>query len=118
MPARDILIVDGELGLRELLAGALRDAGYAVDLAETAAEARGLLHECQYRMVLVNWRLPDGDGSAIAGVAATSGSRVFVMSSYLRQIDPGQTLMKPVGAAEVLAAARACIGKAPGTKFH
>jgi DNA-binding response OmpR family regulator len=115
MPGKDILIVDGELGYRELLGGALRDAGYAVEVAESAAEARKLLHGCQYRMVLVNWRLPDGDGSAIASVAATSGSRVFVMSGYLRQIDPGQTLMKPVGPAEVLAAARACIGKAPGT---
>jgi hypothetical protein len=66
-------------------------------------------------MVLVNWRLPDGDGSAIARVAAVSGSRVFVMSGHLRQIDSGQTLMKSVGPAEVVAAARACIGKAIGT---
>jgi DNA-binding response OmpR family regulator len=36
-------IVDGELGFRELLAGALRDAGYAVDLAETTVEATNLL---------------------------------------------------------------------------
>jgi DNA-binding response OmpR family regulator len=118
LPGKDILIVEGELGFRELLAGALRDAGYAVDLAETAVEARRLLQVCRYKMVVVDWRLPDGDGSTIARVAATSGSRVFVMSGYLRQLDPGQTLMKPVGPAEVLAAARACIGRAPSAKFH
>ena len=106
--------MDDEAGICEVLGGALQDAGYAVDLALTAGEAKSLLRERRYAMVVVDWRLPDGDGSTIARMAATSGSPVFLMGGPLRQIDPGQTLMKPVGLAELLAAARACIGKVPG----
>jgi DNA-binding response OmpR family regulator len=59
VPAKDILIVDDEAGICELLAGALEDVGYAVDVAATADEARSLLHEHRYGMVVVDWRLPD-----------------------------------------------------------
>jgi two-component system, OmpR family, response regulator len=113
----NVLIVDDEPGVREVLAEALRDHGYAVDVAATAAEARNLLTECRYGMVVVDWRLPDGDGATIANLAAAAGSHAFVMSGYLPQmlpgsVDPRQTLMKPVRPSELLAAARACIGKA------
>jgi hypothetical protein len=97
---KDILIVDDEPGVCELLGGALQDAGYDVELAATAAEATKLLHERRYRMVIVDWRLPDGDGATIANLAAATGSHAFVMSGYLRQmlpgnVDPRQALMKP-----------------------
>jgi len=120
---KDILIVDDEAGICELLAGALEDAGYAVDVAATAAEARGLLRDRRYRMVVVDWRLPDGDGAVIAGLAAAAGSDAFVMSGYLPRmlpgsVDPRQTLMKPVGPSQLLAAARACIGEPSGAKDH
>jgi two-component system, OmpR family, response regulator len=114
---KDILIVDDEPGVRELLAGILRDDGYAVDLAATAAEARNCLNEFRYGLVVADWRLPDGDGAAIAHSAAALGSHAFVMSGYLPRMLPGsvdlrQTLMKPVRPSELLAVARACIGKA------
>jgi len=116
---RDVLIVDDELGVREVFAEILQDNGYAVDLAATAAEARHLLSECHYQMVVADWRLPDGDGMAIANLAAAAGSYAFVMSGYLPRmlpgsVDPRQTLMKPVRPSELLAVARAAIGKAPG----
>ena len=38
----DILIVDDEIGVRELLSEVLQDEGYAVSLAENAAQARDL----------------------------------------------------------------------------
>jgi DNA-binding response OmpR family regulator len=53
VPEKDILIVDDEAAICELLAGALEDAGYAVDFAVTAGEAISLLHERPYRMVVV-----------------------------------------------------------------
>jgi DNA-binding response OmpR family regulator len=123
VPEKDILIVDDEAGICELLAGSLEDAGYAVDLATTAAEARSLLYERLYRMVVVDWRLPDGDGAAIASLAEAAGSHAFVMSGYLRKmlpgnVDPRQTLMKPVKPSEVLAAARACIGEPSRAEDH
>jgi two-component system, OmpR family, response regulator len=118
---KDVLIVDDEAGICEVLAGSLEDAGYAVDFAVTAAEARSLLHECHYGMVVVDWRLPDGDGVAIASLAEAAGSHAFVMSGYLARmlpgnVDPRQTLLKPVGPSQLLAAARACIGKPVGAK--
>ena len=71
-------------------------------------------------MVLADWRLPDGDGVLIANLAAEVGTDVFVMSGYLSHMLPGNfdarhTLMKPIRPAELLAAVRACIGKATGS---
>jgi DNA-binding NtrC family response regulator len=116
VPERNILIVDDEAGICEVLAGALQDAGYTVDVAATAAEAKSLLHERRYGMVVIDWRLPDGDGVAIASLAEATGSHAFVMSGYLPKmlpgnVDPRQTLMKPVGPSQLLAAARTCIGE-------
>ena len=39
-PAKEILIVDDEVGIRELLSEILQDEGYRVALAENASEAR------------------------------------------------------------------------------
>jgi len=116
MAEKDILIVDDEVGVREVLGGALQDAGYDVDLAGTAAEAKILLEQYRYGMVVVDWRLPDGDGAAVANLADAAGSHAFVISGHLPKmlagnVDPKQTLMKPVRPSELLAAARACIGK-------
>jgi CheY-like chemotaxis protein len=83
VPEEDVLIVDDDLGVCALLTGALRDAGYAVDVAATVAEARNLLGHCQYRMVVADWRLPDGDGTAVANLAAAIGAHAFVMIGYL-----------------------------------
>jgi DNA-binding NtrC family response regulator len=123
VPEKSILIVDDEAGICEVLGGALQDAGYAVDLALTAAEAMSLLHERRYAMVVVDWRLPDGDGAAIASLAEAVGSHAFVMSGYLSKmlpgnVDPRRTLMKPVGPSQLLATARACIGRPSGAKSH
>ena len=39
-PAKEILIVDDEVGIRELLSEILQDEGYRVSLAENATAAR------------------------------------------------------------------------------
>lgn len=117
MAEKDVLIIDDEPAVREVLAGILRDEGYGVDLAATLAEATKLISEYRYGVVIADWRLPDGDGSVIANIAAEAGSCAFVMSGYLPKMLPGsvdarQTLMKPVMRAELLAAVHACIGAA------
>jgi DNA-binding response OmpR family regulator len=115
---KDILVVDDEAGVRDVLAGLLQGDGYEVDQAATAAEAKQLLGAHRYAMVFVDWRLPDGDGTVIANLAAELGSSAFVMSGYLRKmlpgnVDPRRTIMKPVKRAELLATVRACIGAVP-----
>jgi DNA-binding response OmpR family regulator len=115
---KDVLVVDDEAGVREVLAEILQDGGYVVDVAATLAEAKTLLAQFRYGVVLADWRLPDGDGSVAANLAAAAGSHAFVMSGYLAKMLPGnvdarQTLMKPMMRAELLATVRACIGAAP-----
>jgi DNA-binding response OmpR family regulator len=111
---QNILIVDDEAGVRDLLAEVLRENGYAVEVAGTVAEASDLLGKRGYQVVVTDWRLPDGDGTLIANLAAELGSNAFLMSGYLSRmlpgnVDPRQTLMKPVLPSELLAAVRACI---------
>src|SRR5271168_3425066 len=118
MPEKDVLITDDEGDVREVFAAILEAKGYTVDLAGTVAEAQRLLAAHQYGMVLVDWRLPDGDGAVIANLAAEVGSQALVMSGYLRQmlpgnVDPRRTIMKPIRRAELLAMVHACIGAAP-----
>src|ERR1700751_6031726 len=101
MPEKHVLIVDDEAGVRDVLAGILQDHGYEVDQAGTVAEANHLLTVHRYRVVFVDWRMPDGDGAAIANLAAEIGSQAFVMSGFLRKmlpgnVDPRRTIMKPI----------------------
>lgn len=114
---KDVLLVDDEKGVREVLGAIVEDNGYIVDLAATVANAKKLIGKHGYRVVLADWRLPDGDGSLIANIAAEAGSYAFVMSGYLGHMLPGSvdtrlTLMKPIQRAELLATVRACIGAA------
>jgi two-component system, NtrC family, nitrogen regulation response regulator NtrX len=60
--AREILIVDDEVGIRELLSEILQDEGYRVALAENAGEARAYRQRQQPAMVLLDIWMPDTDG--------------------------------------------------------
>lgn len=61
----DILIVDDEIGVRELLSEVLQDEGYAVSLAENAAQARDLHSSKQHDLVLLDIWMPDMDGVSL-----------------------------------------------------
>ena len=79
-----VLLVEDERELRELLALGLRRAGYAVDVAATASEARELIEPHSYTLVIADWLLPDGNGIDLADRALekscqdTDHQRVFV----------------------------------------
>lgn len=62
MSAPRILVVDDEADLRELLEITLLKMGLDVDSAATVREARGLLGQKDYALVLTDMRLPDGMG--------------------------------------------------------
>ena len=62
MASKQILVVDDEIGIRELLRDILQDEGYHVKLAENAASARAIrLHERPDAVLLDIW-MPDCDG--------------------------------------------------------
>ena len=62
---KDILIVDDEIGIRELLSEILMDEGYDVALAESAAEARQLRQRARPDLVLLDIWMPETDGISL-----------------------------------------------------
>jgi two-component system response regulator PilR (NtrC family) len=62
MSSPRILVVDDEADLRELLEITLLKMGLDVDSSGTVAQARELLAQHQYALVLTDMRLPDGLG--------------------------------------------------------
>jgi two-component system nitrogen regulation response regulator NtrX len=73
MVTKRILVVDDEVGIRELLYEILQDEGYQVTLAENAAAARAIrLHERPDIVLLDIW-MPDCDGITLLKEWAGSG---------------------------------------------
>ncbi|MGR4872250.1 response regulator [Variovorax sp. LARHSF232] len=58
----NILVVDDELGIRDLLFEILNDEGHNVELAENAAEARAARQRARPDLVLLDIWMPDTDG--------------------------------------------------------
>jgi DNA-binding NtrC family response regulator len=62
MTIQQILVVDDEIGIRELLAEILSDEGYQVELAEGAEQARAFRNAHEPDLVLLDIWMPDTDG--------------------------------------------------------
>ena len=60
-----ILVVDDEMGIRELLSEILTDEGHSVTLAENAAAARQARSERRPDLVLLDIWMPDTDGISL-----------------------------------------------------
>jgi DNA-binding NtrC family response regulator len=65
MESKTILVVDDEIGIRELLSEILFDEGYQVYLAENAEQARAFRKEREPDLVLLDIWMPDIDGIAL-----------------------------------------------------
>lgn len=73
MASKHILVIDDEIGIRELLRDILQDEGYQVQLAENAATARAMrLHERPDVVLLDIW-MPDCDGITLLKEWANGG---------------------------------------------
>lgn len=59
---RSLLLVEDNLMMSEVVAGALTQRGYVVEHCSTVAEARRCIAERPPRYALVDLRLPDGSG--------------------------------------------------------
>jgi DNA-binding NtrC family response regulator len=73
MIARQVLVVDDEIGIRELLRDILQDEGYQVQLAENAAEAREYRQHTRPDLVLLDIWMPDCDGITLLKEWGTGG---------------------------------------------
>jgi DNA-binding NtrC family response regulator len=81
----EILVVDDEIGIRELLSEILADEGHTVRLAENAAAARRLRGEQTPDLVLLDIWMPDTDGVSLLREWATTGQLtmpVVMMSGH------------------------------------
>lgn len=110
-----ILLVEDERELRELLVLGLRRAGYPVDGAATAAEARQLLDAQSYALVIADWRLPDGNGIDLADQAVKLRARTLIISGYLFGLPAGAaqrhgTITKPITTDDLVTAVQRRIG--------
>lgn len=111
--AKEILIVDDEVGIRELLSEILQDEGYRVALAENASEARAYRARQQPSMVLLDIWMPDTDGVTLLREWTASGALtmpVVMMSGHATietaveatRIGAFDFLEKPIGLAKLL----------------
>ena len=81
----NILVVDDELGIRDLLSEILFDEGHQVELAENAAQARLARQRMRPDLVLLDIWMPDTDGVSLLKEWATSGlltMPVIMMSGH------------------------------------
>jgi two-component system response regulator PilR (NtrC family) len=84
MSSPRILVIDDEADLRELLEITLVKMGLDVDSASTVREARALLGQHEYALVLTDMRLPDGTGLELVREVAGAGrgTPIAVITAY------------------------------------
>jgi DNA-binding NtrC family response regulator len=81
----NILVVDDELGIRDLLSEILNDEGHNVELAENAAQARAARGRSRPDLVLLDIWMPDTDGVTLLKEWSTTGMLsmpVIMMSGH------------------------------------
>ncbi|WP_027016392.1 response regulator [Comamonas composti] len=81
----NILVVDDELGIRDLLSEILNDEGHSVDVAENAGQARVARASNVYDLVLLDIWMPDTDGVSLLKEWASAGlltMPVIMMSGH------------------------------------
>src|SRR6187431_595421 len=81
----NILVVDDELGIRDLLSEILNDEGHQVELAENAAQARAARGRARPDLVLLDIWMPDTDGVTLLKEWSSSGlltMPVIMMSGH------------------------------------
>jgi DNA-binding NtrC family response regulator len=113
----NILVVDDEIGIRELLSEILGDEGHVVFAAENAARARELRGREAIDLVLLDIWMPDTDGVTLLKEWSASGQLgmpVIMMSGHAT-IDTAveatrfgalEFLEKPIAMARLLSAVR------------
>ncbi len=113
----NILVVDDEIGIRELLSEILADEGHSILLAENAAQARDERRKSTPDLVLLDIWMPDTDGVSLLKEWAAAGlltMPVLMMSGHATidtaveatRIGALDFLEKPIALAKLLAAVK------------
>jgi DNA-binding NtrC family response regulator len=115
MATKEILVVDDEVGIRELLSEILFDEGYRVHLAENAAQARSFREHRMPDLVLLDIWMPDMDGLTLLKewvaqerltmpVVMMSGHGTIETAMEAMRIGATDFLEKPIALQKLLAA--------------
>lgn len=83
MSSKRALVVEDQTTFRELLVELLEAAGFVAHAAATGRDARALLQEGHYPLVLLDLGLPDEHGFQLLS-ALPSGTRVVVLTAQAR----------------------------------
>ena len=113
----NILVVDDEIGIRELLSEILADEGHSIFLAENAAQARESRCKHSPDLVLLDIWMPDTDGVSLLKEWAAGGlltMPVLMMSGHATidtaveatRIGALDFLEKPIALAKLLASVK------------
>jgi DNA-binding NtrC family response regulator len=120
----NILVVDDELGIRDLLSEILNDEGHNVELAENAAQARAARQNSRPDLVLLDIWMPDTDGVTLLKEWSTTGllsMPVIMMSGHATietaveatKIGAQSFLEKPITMQKLLKAVEAALARVP-----
>jgi len=120
-----ILVVDDEIGIRELLSEILADEGHTVQLAQSAARARALRAAERPDLVLLDIWMPDTDGITLLKEWAANGQLtmpVVMMSGHgtietaveATRIGAIDFLEKPIALQKLLATVKRALGRGGG----
>jgi len=116
LPARHILVVDDDAGLREQIAGYLEEHGYVLHAASDARSMEAVLAETAVDLMILDLKLPGEDGLSICRrVAGAGGPAIVMMSAMGEEVDrvlglelgADDYLPKPCSPRELLARVRA-----------
>jgi DNA-binding NtrC family response regulator len=121
----NILVVDDELGIRDLLSEILNDEGHTVELAENAAQARAARQRMRPDLVLLDIWMPDTDGVTLLKEWSTTGlltMPVIMMSGHATietaveatKIGAHSFLEKPITMQKLLKAVEAGLARNSG----
>jgi DNA-binding NtrC family response regulator len=121
----NILVVDDELGIRDLLSEILNDEGHNVELAENAAQARAARNRSRPDLVLLDIWMPDTDGVTLLKEWSTGGllsMPVIMMSGHATietaveatKIGAQSFLEKPITMQKLLKAVEAGLARNSG----
>jgi DNA-binding NtrC family response regulator len=123
----NILVVDDEMGIRDLLSETLGDEGHTVLLAENAAEARSARLRARPDLVLLDIWMPDTDGVSLLKEWSAGGllnMPVLMMSGHATidtaveatRIGAMDFLEKPFPLAKLLASVKKALATRPIAK--
>jgi len=84
-----VRIVDDDHDLCDNLWDLFRDRGFRVCVAHDGREASGQLRESTFKVVLIDMRIPEGDGSTVfrAVRAANPQARTILITGYRSEMD-------------------------------